>query len=306
MEENWPLLSYEKGKNTYETLQLFTQIVGKLKLATLPWVNHSWHVALHITPRGLSTQTMPYEGGSFQVDFDFISHELQVFTNDGTVKSFALPGLSVAMFYKKIFELLDELQLGIRIMPVPVEIADPIPFEEDEVHASYDEAQVSALHAALLKMQAVFMEFRSGFKGKASPFHFFWGSFDMALSVFSGQEAPKHPGGVPGLPNWVAEEAYCREVSSCGFWPGNESLPEAAFYCYHYPEPEGYKTAKVEPAEAYYHQTLSEYILPYAAVQSADDPSAKLLAFLKSTYQIGAELAHWDRRLLDDIKTANN
>jgi hypothetical protein len=300
MEQHWPLLNYEKGKDTYETLQLFTQIVGKIKLATLPWVNHSWHVALHITPRGLSTQAMPYQGRSFQIDFDFISHELQVMTSDGTLKGFALPGLSVAMFFKKIFELLNELQLPIRIMPVPVEIVNPIPFEDDEIHSSYDSDQVLALHMALLQMQGVFMEFRSGFKGKSSPFHFFWGSFDMALSVFSGKEAPKHPGGVPGLPNWVAEEAYCREVSSCGFWPGNESLPEAAFYCYHYPEPEGYKVGPVEPGEAYYHQTLSEYILPYSAVQSAENPSEKLLTFLKRTYQIGAELAHWDRRLLDE------
>ncbi|MBG6235882.1 hypothetical protein IWX76_002463 [Pedobacter sp. CAN_A7] len=305
MTQHWPLLSYEKGKDTYETLQLFTQIVGKLKLATLPWVNHSWHVALYITPRGLTTQAMPYQGRSFQVDFDFRSHELQVITSDDDTRSFALAGLSVAGFYKKIFELLAELALPLRIMPVPVEIVDPIPFEDDEVHATYDKDQVSALHVALLQMQEVFMEFRSDFKGKSSPFHFFWGSFDMALSFFSGKEAPKHPGGVPGLPNWVAEEAYCREVSSCGFWPGNASFPEAAFYCYHYPEPEGYKTGTVEPEEAYYHQTLSEYILPYAAVQSAKDPAEKLTSFLKSTYQIGANLAQWDRNILDEFGSSN-
>ena len=302
MEKHWPALSYDKGKDTYETLQLFTQIVGKLKLATLPWMNHSWHVALHLTPRGLTTMALPYQGRTFQIDFDFINHQLQVVTSEGAIKQFALHGLSVAAFYKTIFAHLNDLQIAIQIMPVPVEIVDPIPFEDDETHASYDQEQVVALHQALLRMQAVFMEFRGGFKGKSSPFHFFWGSFDMALSFFSGKEAPKHPGGVPGLPNWVAEEAYCREVSSCGFWPGNESLPEAAFYCYHYPEPEGYKTGQVEPEEAYYHQTLGEYILPYAAVQSAEDPAGKILAFLKSTYQIGADRAQWDRALLDEIK----
>ncbi len=299
MQKQWPVLSYEKGKDTYETLHMWTQIVGKIKLATLPWVNHSWHVTLHITPYGLTTQIMPYKNQNFQIDFDFIEHILKITTSKGELRIFDLQGISVADFYKKIFALLNELDLDIKIKPVPSEVANGIPFEEDTMHASYDEEQVKAFHKALLLIQDIFMKFRSEFKGKCSPIHFFWGGFDLALSFFSGRKAPKHSGGVPGLPDWVVEEAYCREVSSCGFWTGNEMLPEAAFYCYLYPEPEGYDTAKVQPQAAYYNRTLREFILPYSAVQQSEDPGITLLKFLNSTYHAGADLAKWDREALE-------
>ncbi len=300
MNQQWPILSYQKGKATFDTLHMFTQIVGKLKLATLPWVNHSWHITLHITPTGLTTHNMPFKNENFQVDFDFIEHQLKITTAKGELRKFDLFGISVVDFYKKIFEALDDLGIDIKIRPVPVELANPIPFKEDTIHATYDKDHVTAFHNALLKMQDVFMESRSGFKGKCSPIHFFWGGFDMALSFFSGRKAPKHPGGVPGMPDWVAVDAYNREVSSAGFWTGNESLPEPAFYCYLYPEPDGYPTANVQPAEAYYNTTLREFILPYSAVQQSENSGKMLLEFLKSTYHAGADLAKWDREILED------
>ncbi|MBB2148060.1 DUF5996 family protein [Pedobacter gandavensis] len=299
MEQKWPILSYERGSSTYETLQLWTQIVGKIKLAVLPWVNHSWHITLHVTATGLTTQSMRYKDLDFQIDFDFIAHLLKITTSSGEVRQFDLHGISVADFYQKIFKLLNDLKINLLIKATPVELLHPIPFELDTIHASYEEEEVIAFHKALLHIQAVFLKFRAEFKGKCSPIHFFWGSFDLALSFFSGSEAPKHPGGVPGMPNWVAEDAYCKEVSSCGFWTGGADLKEAVFYGYLYPEPEGYKTAKVQPDEAYYHPKLGEFILPYSAVQNATNAEDKLLEFLRSTYAIGADLAKWDRVSLE-------
>lgn len=299
MENKWPILSYEKGKSTYQTLQLWSQIVGKIQLAVLPWVNHSWHITLHITATGLTTQSMRFNDQYFQIDFDFIAHQLKITTSKGESRQFDLHGISVADFYRRIFELLNELQINILINPMPVELVDPISFETDTIHAAYDKEVVTAFHQALLNINGVFLKFRAEFKGKCSPIHFFWGGFDLALSLFSGREAPKHPGGVPGMPNWVAEDAYCKEVSSCGFWTGSEDLKEAVFYCYLYPEPQGYKTAEVRPKEAYYHPTLSEFVLPYSAVQQVDDSDDKLLEFLRSTYGIGADLANWDRAALE-------
>ncbi|MGN6603810.1 MAG: DUF5996 family protein [Ginsengibacter sp.] len=300
MQQSWPVLSYEKSKDTFETLHMWTQIVGKIKLAILPWINHSWHITLHISPTGLTTENIPFKDGSFRIDFDLQQHQLKIIKSSGELRSFSLKGISVADFNEKIFALLDELDIHIKIKPVPVEIANPIPFKEDKIHATYDEEAVKAFHEALILIQKVFLNFRSGFKGKASPIHFFWGSFDLALSFFSGRRAPKHPGGVPGLPDRVAEEAYCREVSSAGFWTGNEMLPEPAFYCYLYPEPEGYKTAQVSPKEGYYNSTLGEFILPYSSVQKSADPEKMLLQFLKTTYAVGADLAKWDRKILED------
>ncbi|MEO6905313.1 MAG: DUF5996 family protein [Ginsengibacter sp.] len=299
MQQQWPTLSYEKGKDTFETLHMWTQIVGKIKLATLPWVNHSWHITLHIISTGLTTQTMPYKDQNFQIDFDFIEHQLKITTSNGELRKFDLHRISVAGFYKKIFKLLHELNINIKIKPVPVEIENPVPFEKDFVHKTYNEETVIAFHKSLLFIQNVFMKFRGEFKGKSSPIHFFWGSFDLALSFFSGRRAPKHPGGIPGLPDWVVEEAYCREVSSCGFWTGSEGLPEPVFYCYLYPEPEGYKNAKVQLEEAYYNTTFGEFILPYASVQQSAKPDEKLLEFLNSTYHSGANLAKWDREILE-------
>lgn len=300
MEHNWPVLSYEKGKESYDTLHMWAQIVGKIKLATLPWLNHSWHITLHITPTGLTTMSMPYKNQHFQIDFDFIAHQLKINTSQGEFRAFDLHEMSVADFYRKVFEVLKDLQIDVRIKPVPVEIEKPIPFDQDNVHATYDTAQINALHKALLYMQDIFTQFRCAFKGKCSPVHFFWGSFDLAVSRFSGHRAPKHPGGIPHLPNWVAEEAYSHEVTSCGFWPGSEAFPEAAFYCYLYPEPEGFKNTEVHPKEAYYHETLREFILPYQAVQKSGDPGKKLREFLDSTYEAGVALANWDRAALEN------
>lgn len=296
----WPELSYEERKDTYETLHMWTQIVGKIKLATLPWLNHSWHITLHITPAGFSTMNMPYGNQHFQIDFDFLAHQLKITTSHRKLRTFDLEGISVADFYRKIFGILKDLGIDLKINSIPVELENPVPFEKDTVHATYNKTQASDLHQALLYMQDIFMRFRCGFKGKSSPVHFFWGSFDLAVSRFSGRRAPNHPGGIPNLPDRVAQEAYSHEVSSCGFWPGSEALPEPAFYCYHYPEPEGYKNAAVQPLEAYYHETLREFILPYRVVQQADDPANKLQAFLDSTYHAGAHLAKWERTALED------
>ena len=300
MKQHWPELSYEKGKATFETLHMFTQIVGKIKLALLPWTNHSWHVALYISPTGLTTSDIPYQNQHFQIDFDLIEHKLKITSSTGRIKQFGLGGLSVADFYKKIFEELAGLQIEVKIKPTPVEVESPIPFKEDTIHATYDAEHVRFFHEALLQIQDVLLQFRAQFKGKASPVNFFWGSFDVAFSRFSGRKAPKHPGGIPNLPDWVAEEAYSHEVSSCGFWTGNAYLPYPAFYAYIYPEPEGYKDAQVQPAEAFYHKDFKEFILPYEAVQKSASPKETLLLFLNSTYSTCAALANWDRIALEE------
>jgi hypothetical protein len=299
MENNWPVLSYENGKDTYATLHMWTQIVGKIKLAVAPWINHSWHITLHITPTGLSTLEMPYKNKHFQVDFDFINHKLKVITSDGQVRDFDLFGNSVADFYRKIFTVLRDLDIDLKINSTPVEMENPIPFEKDTVNATYEKAQTADLHQALLKMQNVLTQMRCNFKGKCSPVHFFWGSFDLAVSRFSGRKAPPHPGGIPNLPDWVAQEAYSHEVASLGFWPGSEVLPEAAFYAYLYPEPAGYKNAEVKPKGTYYHEALREFILPYSLVQKSNKPEEMLLDFLNSAYETGATSAKWDRYSLE-------
>lgn len=294
MKNQWPQLSYKKSKDTYETLHMWTQIVGKINLAVAPWRNHSWHVTLHLTPTGLTTLEMPYKDKHFQIDFDFINHKLKIVTSTGETGEFDLRGISVADFYTKIFRVLMDLDIDIKINTIPSELENPIRFEKDTVHKTYGEQDVKAFLQALLRMKNVFTRFQCEFKGKCSPVHFFWGGFDLAVSRFSGRKAPKHPGGIPNLPNWVAEEAYSHEVASFGFWPGNEALPEPAFYSYIYPEPTGYKETNLTPEEAYYHETLREFILPYKAVQQADDPEEKLADFMNSAYRAGAEAAAWD------------
>lgn len=300
MQQQWPLFSYEKGKEAFDTLHMCTQVVGKIKLALLPWVNHSWHVTLQPSSQGLSTGLIPYEDYNFQIDFDFTDHHLKISTTRGALRQFSLQSISVSDFYHTLFRLLEELNIYVHIKPVPVEITNPIPFEKDNIHHTYDTEQVKAFHTALLKIRDVFLNFRSEFGGKCSPIHFFWGGFDLALSFFSGRRAPQHPGGVPGMPDWVAQEAYNREVSSCGYWTGNETYPHAAFYAYLYPEPKGYSHATKLPQEAFYHKDLREFILPYEAVQQAADGSVKLMGFLQSTYRTGTDLAKWERDLLED------
>jgi hypothetical protein len=299
MRKPWPELSYEKGKDTFETLHLFTQVVGKIKLETLPWMNHSWHVALHVVPTGLTTQMIPYGNKSFQIDFNLCEHCLRIITSNGELRQFSLARLSVVEFYQLIFEKLLELSIHIDIFPIPSEIEDPIPFHEDTIHCTYDEEQVTLFHDALLNIYEVFLKFRSRFRGKSSPTHFFWGSFDLALSFFSGKIAPVHPGGILGLPDRIAIEAYNREVSSVGFWLGSDTFPEPVFYSYLYPEPVGYNRAEVRPDSAYYHSALREFILPYSVVKESEDEERTLLEFLESTYQAGANLANWDRDVLE-------
>lgn len=297
--EYWPELSYESGKGTFETLHLWSQIAGKVKLEKLPWINHSWHTTLFVTPYGLTTGDIPDEAKHFQIDFDFLHNKLRVHTSKDESREISLKNLSVAGCYNGLLEFFKELEIRVKINPVPNEIEGAVPFHEDEQHAQYNPKVTKDLHLALLNINSVFTEFRSGFIGKCSPVHLFWGAFDLAVTRFSGRNAPKHPGGVPNLPDRVAIEAYSHEVSSAGFWPGNEMIPSPAFYSYIYPEPDGFKTAAVKPEETYYHKELGEFILPYEAVQKADEPARLLMDFLESTYEAAASLAGWQRENLE-------
>jgi len=295
---NWPELPYADWQDSCATLHLWTQIVGKIRLALAPPVNHWWHVPLYLTSRGLTTSPMPYDGRTFQIDFDFVDHVLRIATSDGRRESLALVPRSVADFHKEVMGRLRALGLDMRIWPVPVEIADPIPFEQDQIHASYDPVQVNRFWRALAQIDQVFAVFRSRFIGKASPVHFFWGSFDHAVTRFSGRRAPPPPSN-PQIPDAINREAYSHEVSSCGFWPGNGGFGQAAFYSYAYPQPAGFGEAPIQPSAAYYSKEIGEFILPYEAVRQSADPSATLLDFLQSTYAAAADLAKWDRAALE-------
>jgi hypothetical protein len=298
-ETAWPALPFEDWKDTCTTLHLWTQIVGKIRLAQMTWINHSWHVTLYPTARGLTTMPMPYETRALQIDFDFIDHGLVILTHDGPKRTIPLRPMSVSAFYHEVFAALRELGMDIRIHTTPNELVDPIPFERDEIHAAYDPDYANRFWRILIQTERVFQQFRSRFGGKVSPVHFFWGSFDLAITRFSNKRAPRHPGGIPNLPDWVSREAYSHEVSSAGFWPGSESFPTPFFYSYAYPEPEGYSRASVLPAEAYYSDTFREFILPYDAVRTAEHPEQSLMAFLQSTYDAAADLGRWDRGELD-------
>ena len=295
----WPELPYSAWKDTYATLHLWTQIVGKIRLAQTPWLNHSWHVVLYLSDRGLTTSPIPYRHRSFQLDFDFLKHVLSVSTDDGSYREIGLFPRSVAAFYADVMRALSELDIDIHIHEMPNELPDPIRFSEDRIHASYDREYAERHWQILLQVHRVFYEFRTAFIGKCSPVHFFWGSFDLAVTRFSGRRAPLHPGGVPYLPDAVAQEAYSHEVSSAGFWPGSAGVEYPAFYSYAYPEPPGFASATIRPQEAFYDQTLSEYILPYDVVRSADDPDRVLMDFLSSTYEAAASTGKWDRAALE-------
>lgn len=295
----WPDLPTEEWRETYATLHLWTQIVGKIRLAKSPWLNHSWHVTLYVTPRGLTTSPVPDGTRTFQIDFDFIDHRLRISTSDGVNRHFALPGHSVASFHAAIMEALAELGISVAIDEMPNELPDPVRFSQDTAHASYDPDAVGRLLQILVNCDRVFKQFRTGFLGKSSPVHFFWGSFDLAVTRFSGRRAPRHPGGVPNLPDAVAHEAYSHEVSSAGFWPGSGAVDYPAFYSYAYPEPAGFRTAKVRPDAAFFSEAMSEFVLPYDAVRKADDPDEALLDFLNSTYDAAANAAKWDRDALE-------
>jgi len=297
--ELWPALPLEQWKDTYATLQLWTQIAGKIRLHQTPWTNHSWHVTLYVTARGLTTSPIPYGSRVFQIDFDFIDHRLVIQTTDGAVQTIPLQPRTVAEFYQEVMASLRNMGLEVSINTGPNEIAEVIPFDEDHKHASYDAEAANRFWRALVQADRVLKEFRSRFIGKCSPVHFFWGSFDLAVTRFSGRRAPQHPGGVPNLPDRVAREAYSHEVSSCGFWPGGGPIPEPVFYAYAYPEPVGFKDASVLPHEAFYSADLREFILPYDVVRKAASPDQVLLSFLRSSYVATADLGHWDRSALE-------
>lgn len=299
--DKWPSLPYGEWKDTYATLHMWVQIVGKIRCAQTPWVNHSWHVALYLTARGLTTSPIPYDERTFQIDFDFIDHRLVIQTSDGMVRTMRLEPRSVADFYRDIFSHLSALGLNIKIHAVPNEVADAIPFGEDTRHASYDAQYAHRFWRALVQADRVLKQFRNGFVGKSSPVHFFWGSFDLALTRFSGRLAPEHPGGAPNCPDWVMREAYSHELSSCGFWPGNDAIPYAAFYAYSYPTPLKYGAMRVHPASASYNTAFGEFILPYDDVRQASSPDAMLLDFFQSTYDAAADLGVWDRPLLERV-----
>jgi len=278
---------------------MWTQIVGKIRLVRTPWINHSWHVTLYVTSRGLTTSPIPHGGRAFQIEFDFIDHRLLIQTSDGAVRTLALRPRSVADFYRELFATLAELGLAVTIHPMPNEVADAIPFDQDEQHASYDAEYANRCWRVLMQTDRVLKEFRSRFVGKCSPVHFFWGAFDLAVTRFSGRPAPAHPGGVPHFPDWVAREAYSHEVSSCGFWPGGGPLPQPVFYAYAYPEREGFSRAVVRPAGARYDTTLREFVLPYDDVRQAASPDEVLLEFVQTTHEAAANLARWDRAALE-------
>ena len=295
----WPELPTAAWRDTYATLHLWTQIVGKIRLTKSPWLNHSWHVTLYVTPRGLTTSPVPDGTRTFQIDFDFIDHTLRISTSDGAQRQFALAGQSVASFHAATMAALSELGIIVVIDEMPNELPDPVRFSEDAAHASYDPDAVRRFLQVLSNSDRVFKQFRTGFLGKASPVHFFWGSFDLAVTRFSGRHAPRHPGGVPNLPDAVAHEAYSHEVSSAGFWPGSGPIDYPAFYSYAYPEPSGFRAAKVRPDAAFFSEAAGEFVLPYDAVRMADDPDQALLDFLHSTYEAAANAANWDRDALE-------
>jgi len=298
----WPSLPLDAWSDTYATLHLWTQIVGKIRLAQTPWTNHSWHVTLYVTPRGLSTGSIPYGARAFQIDFDFIAHELKIQCNDGSAGGFLLEPQSVAVFYRRLTKEMKNLGLEVKIHPRPNEVSNAVSFDQDEGHASYDPEYANRFWRVLLQSDRIFKIFRARFVGKCSPVHYFWGAPDLAVTRFSGRLAPPHPGGVPNLPDRVAREAYSHEVSSCGFWPGGGPVAYPAYYSYAYPEPEGFAQAPIKPACGFYSTDLREFILPYDDVRTAKSPEDTLLDFLQTTYEAAAELAKWDRASLEGLR----
>lgn len=297
--ERWPNLPLEEWKDTYETLHRWLQIIGKVRLQQTPWVNHSWHVTLYPTARGLTTSAMRHGERMFQIDFDFLDHRLHIVASDGGTAEVALRPRSVADLYRELMAKLADLGLPVRIHTKPNEIEDATPFDQDETHASYDPEYANRWWRVVAQSACVLQQFRARFLGKSSPVHFFWGSFDLAVTRFSGRRAPPHPGGVPNLPDWVVREAYSHEVSSLGFWPGGGPAPFPLFYAYAYPEPAGFASAKVRPEAATYHAGLREFVLPYEEVRKARSRDAVLLEFAESTYEAAAEHGHWDRRAVE-------
>ncbi|HZI40065.1 MAG TPA: DUF5996 family protein [Gemmatimonadaceae bacterium] len=300
-QEPWPSLPLAEWRDTYTTLHRWLQIVGKTRLALAPMQNHWWQVVLYVTTRGLGSSPMPVGGRSLEIELDFIDHQLIARTTDGETRAFALTPMSVADFYGEYREMLRVLDVAPRIRPVPVEMADVTPFTTDREHASYDREAVERCWRVLVGADRVLKEFRGRFIGKCSPSHFWWGGFDLACTRFSGRPAPTHPGGIPNCPDYVTREAYSHECISAGWWPGAVGSPieEPAFYAYAYPEPAGCSTAPIGPADASYHTTMHEWILPYEAVRKSSDPGAMVLEFLESTYAAAATRGGWDRGALE-------
>jgi len=316
--EIWPALPFAEWKDTAETLHMWTQVVGKIRLALTPWMNHSWHVTLYLTSRGLTTSPMFFNARALQIDFDFVNHELRILGGTTAVssanlkgrdnarpssgKTIALAPKSVAAFYREVMAALEELGTPVEINTTPNEVDPAIPFEKNEKDAAYDPEYANRFWRVLLQSDRVFKDFRSEFCGKCSPVHFFWGSFDLAVTRFSGRRAPEHPGGVPHLPDAVTREAYSHEVSSLGFWPGNEMMPDPIFYSYAYPAPDGFAEAKVKPGIASYNAQLKEFVLPYERMRQTESPDATLLDFAHSTYDAASTLGDWDRAALIEVK----
>lgn len=299
-ENEWPPLSLEEWADTYATLHMWTQVIGKIRLARAPMINHWWQVPLYVTARGLTTSPIPDGRRTFQIDFDFLDHRLILQTSTGERAELALISRSVADFYRKVMDMLASLDIEIQIWLRPVEIEEPIPFDQDEQHATYEPEHAQRFWRVLVQADRALTEFRSRFVGKCSPVHFFWGSFDLAVTRFSGRRAPPHPGGIPNLADWVTREAYSRECSSCGFWPGSGAVKEAAFYAYAYPVPAGFKDSPVRPEQAFYCEEMGEFILRYEDVRVSADPERMLLDFFQSTYEAAAERAGWNREDLEN------
>ena len=294
----WPELNYSEWADSLKSIHLWSQIVGKVRLQAMPWQNHSWHTTLYISARGFTTGSMPYDNGIFEIEFDFESHELKILTTFNAPEVMQLEGLSVADFYRVLMKKLNSLHVNINIHGRPNELEDNIPFINNH-HEGYDKQAVVNFWQAAVSIHNAFQKFRSGFIGKCSPVHLFWGAFDIAVTRFSGREAPLHQGGMPNIPLEVMQEAYSQEVSSAGFWPGAESFPEPIFYSYCYPTPDTFKEQSISPPEAFWSDEMGEYILKYEDVRRQADPESYLMRFLKSTYVAAADCGHWDRASLE-------
>lgn len=299
---NWPELNFAEMQDTLETLHQWIQIVGKIRLKTMPWQNHSWHTSLYITSSGYSTYGIPYQGRVFQIDFDFKQHKLLIHCSDAEGQSMDLRPRTVADFHKELFEKLSKIGIEIKIHPRPNEMEPAIPFAENTLNKSYDPSQAHALWQAMLKANEVFNQFRSEFIGKASPVHLFWGAFDLAVTRFSGNEAPLHPGGMPNMSLEVMQEAYSQEVSSAGFWPGSQDSPMPVFYAYAYPSDASFGKQKVLPEEAFYSEEMGEFFLKYEDVCNSENPEKTLYDFLQTTYEAAAKTSNWDRAKLERTK----
>lgn len=298
---DWPELPYSAWRDTCSTLHLWTQVVGKIRLAQTPWLNHGWHVPLYVTARGLNTSSIPHGSRVFEIEFDFREHVLRIDVSDGGTKRLPLRPQSVAAFFAEVMGTLTALGIPVTVSEYPCEIADALAFSRDQTHASYDAEWAQRFWRALVQVDRVFKLFRTSFVGKASPVHFFWGSFDLAVTRFSGRRAPDYQGNVPGVALSVMREAYSHEVSSAGFWPGGGGIEYPCFYSYAYPEPDGFRSSPVKPRAALFSEQMKEFLLPYGAVVESADPDATLLEFLQSTYEATARSGHWDRSALERV-----